>query len=253
MSYRLQTKRNQRTPKSLLFLSLLILLVALFLFTPLSNSMRFLVHSLGTDSAVSGILGWFSFKSSLLEENKNLSEEVASLKALSLERDALLSENLALKEISKSEESLIASVLLHPGFSPYDSLLVSKGSASGVALGDLVLFHAIAIGEVSEVNKNTSRVTLFSTGGKTFPVHIGENKIEAEARGLGGGTFEIMMPANAEVMIGDTVLMPASLTRIFGRIEDIEKTDGEPFQRLLFSLPVNINDVQFVVIEKPEI
>jgi len=253
MNYHSRIKRRTFISKPVAFLLFCLFILSVFFFSPVSNGFRFLAHSIRGDKLIKGLFDLFASKRSLIEENTALELKISELELGLIERDVLIAENEELKGIKTGKNSLVATVLLHPGFSPFDTLFISKGASDSVELGDLVLYHSLVIGEISEVNTNTSRVVLFSMGDKTFPVRIGKNRIEAEARGLGGGTFEVRLPKNVPIENGDPVLLSADKPRIFGRVEDIEFEESDAFQRILFALPININNIDFVTIEKHDL
>lgn len=253
MNYHSRIKKRTFISKPVAFLLFCLFITSIFFFSPISNGFRFLAHSMKGDRLVKGLFDLFALKRTLIEENKSLKLKVSELELGLIDKDILVAENEELKGIKVGKNSLVATVLLHPGFSPFDTLLVSRGASAGVELGDLVLYHSLVIGEISEVNPTTSRVVLFSMGDKTFPVRIGKNRVEAEARGLGGGTFEVRLPKNVPIENGDPVLLSADKPRVFGRVEDIEVEESDAFQRILFALPININNIDFVTIEKHDL
>ncbi len=255
MSYLLQTKKHKSGLKPVLIVVFVIIVLGGILFSPFSSAFKYIASYTGADKLRDNVSRWFKIKSLLVVENRTLENKINELKAQVADRDVLLYQNEELKglNVSDTSQKKIATVLLHPGFSPYDSFVISLGSKDDVLLGDLVSFHSLVIGEVSEVNTNTSRVTLFSTSGKTFPVRIGKLGIESEAKGLGGGSFEILLPKNVVVEIGETVYLASNLPRVFGKVMDIESVENDAFQRVLFSLPININKVEFVTLDKRDL
>ncbi|MCK5027628.1 MAG: hypothetical protein KAS07_04365, partial [Candidatus Pacebacteria bacterium] len=72
----------------------------------------------------------------------------------------------------------------------------------------------------------------------------------AEAIGLGGGNFEIKLPKNSHVSIGDTVYMSGIDSRVFGIVEKIESGTKDAFERILFKSPVSPFTVRFVEVIK---
>jgi cell shape-determining protein MreC len=247
MNFHSSTKKP-KSNASFIFFIFLIIFGSIF-FSPLSNLFQSLASTLQTTKLSYSLVNFFSTKKSLTKERDLLLQKNQDLMVISLERDLLLEENQKLKSL-QSKESLIATVLLHPGFSPFDTFIISKGSIDGVVLGDLVRFNALILGEISEVNEFSSRVTLFSSSGQIFPVIIGQHHIEVEARGLGGGTFEALIPNNIEVSIGDTAIFAYNTPRLLGVIQHIEVEKNSVFKKILFGLPININSIEFVSIDK---
>lgn len=254
MSYPLQTKKkNNKFKKGSLFLFVLLILVGILFFRPFSVSVRYLASKLSSLFPISSLSSWLHTKSYLIEENQRLKESLLEANSKLFDRDIILEENLKYKKLDESnkEDSIVSPVLLRPGFSPYDTIVLGKGSLDGVNLGASVYFNSLAIGEISEVGDKMSKATLFSSSGKTFPVNINNNKLETEAKGLGGGSFEIMIPKNIKVEIGEVVTFANHPNRVIGIVEDVgEKNDNDTFQRILFSLPININSLDFVFIDK---
>ncbi len=254
MNYHSSIKKSKKDSKTFFFF-LILVICGLVIFTPLSNLFQSITASLKTSNLSYSIISFFSSKKTLLKERDELLKKNTELTLLSLERDILLKENLELKKMSetKSSSSVIANVLLHPGFSPFDTFVIGKGRDFGVELGNLVRSEGLILGEISEVNEHTSRVTLFSSSGNTFPITIGKQRFEVEATGLGGGTFEALLPKNVEIEIGDIAIFAFNTPRLLGTVKDIETDKNGIFKKVLFSLPININTVEFVTIEKREI
>lgn len=254
MNYHLQTNRKiKKINKAPLFVLFFLLFVGFFIFKPLEISVKYLGSGIARVFPVRNIADWFVTKNALLEENRTLKQQIAEAESKIFDRDILFEENQKYKQItdgSQNKNLILAKVLLRPGFSPYDTVVIERGSRDGIFLGDVAYFNSLAIGEVSEVGNSMSKVTLYSSGGKTFPVNINENKIEVEAVGLGGGTFEIMIPNNIKVEKGEIVTFANNPSKVAGVVEDIgSKNENDTFQRILFSLPININSLDFISIE----
>jgi cell shape-determining protein MreC len=254
MSYLSSTKQRRRTRevKPFVFLVVVIFIFGGLLFSPLKKVFETLAYKTQGTKAVYSILNWFSSKKQLLKDREELYTANALNEVLQDEIEILKEENDVLRGQGKnSADQITAQVLLHPGFSPYDVFVLNVGEMDGVKLGDFVFYQSLLLGEISEVNGKTSKARLFSSGDKTFPVRVGVHDAELEARGLGSGTFEIIVPKNLEVQLGDKVKMTTPL-KYLGVVLDIESEESNAFQRVLFSLPININHVRFVTIESHE-
>lgn len=254
MSYLLQTKKKKSGfQKAPLILFIILVIFGLSFFGVFSTPVKYLANQLSQLFPVNILVSWFHTKNSLIEENSELKKSLLDANSKLLDRNIILEENLRYKKLTEEDNEgyIISPVLLRPGFSPYDTIVLDKGEADGIYLGASVYFNSLIIGEVSEVGDHMSKTTLFSSSGKTFPVNINNNKLETEAKGLGGGTFEIMIPKNIKVEIGEVVTFANRPNKIIGLIEDIgEKNDNDTFQRILFSLPININSLDYVFVEK---
>ena len=81
---------------------------------------------------------------------------------------------------------------------------------------------------------------------------IGDSAIGAEAKGLGGGNFEIELPRNVDVFVGDSIYVSDINPRVLGTIEYINSDPNDVFERILFKSPVNLFSLRFVdVIHTP--
>lgn len=249
MSYLSSTKTKKRSPerKPVLFIVVIVFLLSLSLFSPLKSTFETLAIKTQGSEFFYKIFSWFHFKSGLLKDREYLKEVLAKNTVLEDEIEILKEENVLLRQIKKPQDKeILAEVILHPGFSPYDVLVLNVGEDTGISLGDLVFYQSLLIGEISEVNTSRSKVSLFSSGDKTFPVRIGVHESELEARGLGSGTFEVIVPKTLEVNINDKVKISLGAPRYLGVVLDIESEESNAFQRVLFSLPININHIRFV-------
>lgn len=197
-------------------------------------------HSLG--DTFRPFLSYFSSRRELYLENKELKAQIDSMTAKIADRDLLRDENKELKKLLGREDEakrVLAMVLAKPSQTPYDTVIIDAGEGAGVSKGDMVVFENMVVGEIDDVFLTSSRVTLFSTSGATTTVTVGDIGIDAEAVGLGGGNFEILLPKNSEVSIGDTIYLSDIEPRMFGVVEKIESGTKDAFERVLFKSPVN--------------
>jgi len=123
-----------------------------------------------------------------------------------------------------------------------DSILIDKGFQEGVAKDmPVITSQKVVVGKVKEVYKHFSKVTLISNREISFPVFIekeeGERKIEGMAKGKGRLALYVdLIPINEKIKPGD-IVVTCALGGIFpenllvGRLEEIKKSDVEPFQR----------------------
>ena len=125
-------------------------------------------------------------------ENEKLKKalEVYRLKELSVEY--LTNENKNLKKILDSDETLIqerniiAKVLIDKS-SPYlKSIIINRGSSSGLLKGMPVMDKDYLIGRIVETNFLSSRVLLLNDLNSRIPVTFGKNGVQAILKGSGG-------------------------------------------------------------------
>jgi cell shape-determining protein MreC len=186
-----------------------------------------------------------------LKENDLLKQQIITKNQDQMLFGLLKKENEDLKGIlnrnKTNEKLLLATVLVKPFLSAYDTLIIDTGSLDGVKINDKVLAEgSIYIGYVSEVFDSTSKVILYSSPGEKVKVLIGNNNIEKEALGLGGGNFTVQIPREIDVKEGDSVVMPSVSTNVFGIVEKVEFKESDSFQNILFKNPANIYELKWV-------
>lgn len=196
----------------------------------------------------------FTDKKKLFEENAALKLELAKKNLALIALEDLVVENQELKELGGrelKESFVLAAVLNRPPVSSYDTLIIDAGSNEGIAVGDIVAVEKNSvIGEILSVAKDSATVSLYSTPNRETPVAVGLERAEAPARGRGAGNFEVRLPKGVAVEIGDAIILPGINHRPLGFVSKIETSPNDPFQTILFDLPINLNTLRFVMILK---
>ncbi len=149
------------------------------------------------------------------------------------------------------------SIISRPPQSPYDILIIDAGSDNEVKAGMLVTAYGnVLLGYVAEVFPSTSKVKLISFSNEETNVMIESagtgtsTAVSAIAIGRGGENLEIKLPSSIAINSGDQVKTMGTLSFVVGTIEKVEISLSDPFQKLLFRLPVNIQELKYVMIEK---
>jgi len=139
--------------------------------------------------ATGGLTDLFSLK----KENERLKKELEIFKQKELNVEFLSNQNKNLKKILESEESflkkesMILSKVLIDKSSPYlKSIIINRGSKSGILKGMPVLDKEYLVGRVVETNYLSSRVLLLNDLNSRIPVTFGEDGIQAILKGSGG-------------------------------------------------------------------
>jgi cell shape-determining protein MreC len=207
----------------------------------------------GMGGFFSNLLGTFHSKKNLVLENRTLREKVALYDALRIERDATTEENDILKALlgkaSTTGHEVVSRIISKPGFSPYDTMILDAGERDGVHVGDLVLAdRSVVVGEVAQVYKESSNVIMYSSSDRKTNVLIGTEALETEALGKGGGNFEIELPRNANVKVGDIVHLAAYPDKVFGSITVVNVADADSFEKVLFRSVVDITHISHVTV-----
>ena len=197
---------------------------------------------------------YFKSKKKLISENENLKEENLRLSLKGFKADILEKENERLLEIvgRKPENNFsIASVLFRPPMTDFDTLIADAGLNQRIQKGMMVTaYNDIILGEVEEVFESSSKVKLFSYYGTKTNIFFEKAGIAAVAFGRGGENFEVILAKSAEIEIGDKILTADLRPFILGEVQKIIKNESEPFQKIYFRYPFNLNELKYVYILK---
>ncbi len=197
--------------------------------------------------SVAGVFQKTQTKEELLAENARLAEELrkANLKAGLF--DELRAEMLASRTDATSSPQTTARVLASPPFSPYDTLVLDAGESDGVAPEDLVTYDdIIALGVIDTVNGNTSRARLFSSPGTEQSVRVGTRDFLVVARGVGGGTVQMLVLKEEAVRRGESVFLPDGM--LFARVDTVVENEADAFALVYAVVPFNLFEVRNVSI-----
>ena len=136
-----------------------------------------------------GLTNLFNIK----KENEKLKQELEAFKQKELSVEYLTNQNKNLRKILESEESylkkenMILSKVLIDKSSPYlKSIIINRGSKSGVLKGMPVMDKDYLVGRVVETNYLSSRVLLLNDLNSRIPVTFGDDGVQAILKGSGG-------------------------------------------------------------------
>ena len=211
--------------------------------------------AIGSEFSSIGI--YFNSKESLASHNAELEKDLSAINARLLSMEALQSENQALQTMVASKQAnvspkntVFAAVVERPPFSPYDSLIISSGSASGITAGNPVFDeNGTPIGTIENVFPTSAKILLFSNPNTTLHITIGSKKATVTAQGIGGGNFTLKIPVTNEPRIGDAVYIPEFSPLAVGIIKNVSAQPTDTFATILFSFPENIFEISFVTVD----
>ena len=129
---------------------------------------------------------------SIKNENARLKKELEIYKLKELNVEYLTNQNKNLKKILETDETLfkkniILSKVLIDKNSPYlKSIIINRGSQSGILKGMPVMDKDFLIGRIVETNYLSSRVLLLNDLNSRIPVTFGKNGVQAILKGNGG-------------------------------------------------------------------
>tara|TARA_X000000368_G_scaffold391363_1_gene355292 strand:+ start:4 stop:849 length:846 start_codon:yes stop_codon:yes gene_type:complete len=125
-------------------------------------------------------------------ENERLKKALEVYRQKELSVEYLTNQNKSLKKILESNENLykenfVLSKVLIDKNSPYlKSIIINKGSSSGLLKGMPVLDKEYLIGRIVETNYLSSRVLLLNDLNSRIPVTFGKDATQAILKGNGG-------------------------------------------------------------------
>lgn len=244
-----------------------IFLIALFFFAVINGPVRNFVVGLGVAvfqpflNFGNSVVNWadgssylLRGKETLLKENLVLKDKLAEMEAKFLAYEILEKENKELKEIlswPNKNDFLAARVVSRPPISPYDILIINAGFEGGIKNGMQVwAYDNILIGYVFEVFADSSKIKLASFPGDETSAVLFSSNSQIIATGRGNGNFEIKIPKSIEVNAGEKVVTFGINPMLMGIIDKIEINPSDPFQKLYFRFPFNLQEIKYVAIKK---
>ena len=141
---------------------------------------------------VGHLVEFFSTRDRLMRRNAALERELLLMKAQTARTDAIAAENDRLRELFNSrarlpDDVLIAELIEVVPDATRREIVVDKGSAHGVAVGQAVIDSTGVFGQVVETTPLTSRVLLVTDPSHAIPVQVIRSKVFAIASGGGRG------------------------------------------------------------------
>jgi cell shape-determining protein MreC len=223
--------------------------ISSFVFRPI------LVLGNGISEKLSDIGSYFSSKEALFLENENLKRDLSQISNKVSDYNSILDENFQMKEIlgrkTASEIFVLGSILAKPNQSPYDTLIIDVGADNGIIFGQKVFaLGNVPIGYISQVYANSAKVVLFSNPGEITQVVVSGKNTFMQLIGRGGGNFEMVLPRDFVLQKGTEVVLPGITPFVVGVVETIISDPRDAFQKALLVSPVNIQELQFVEVEK---
>lgn len=216
------------------------------LLQPLRSSLSVMTYPLYLAAdAPSQISAWLGGKlqsqQSLLEQNRDLQEEILLLQARQQKLQSLEEENLRLRNLLDSSfkigERVLIAELTAVELDPYrHQVVISKGATSGVFAGQPVLDAQAVMGQVVTTSALHATVVLITDTSHALPVQVLRNGLRTVAVGT-GEINRLSLPylaGNADIQEGD-VLVTSGLGGIFppgypvARVTRITQEPGQHF------------------------
>lgn len=194
-------------------------------------------------------------KASVYNENEILKAKNQELEARMVEYGGLLKENADLKSAfdrtDPKDDFLLATILIKPNRSPYDTVILDVGKDHTVVAGSEVYAKGdVPMGTISEVYAHTSVVKLYSSPGEVTEAQIEGANASVELTGRGGGNFEMVVPVDLSVPEGTNVVLPFIKMRVVATVVDSISAPQDPLRKVILKSPVNIQEEKWLQIKK---
>lgn len=192
-----------------------------------------------------------SLIASVIRLPENSAALSAKVDALTAENEALSNENhvLAAKAGNKAKGAgIVAPVIARPPMSPYDVLIVAKGSDDGVYAGMRAYADGVPAGTVAAAAGTSARILLYSASGAATDGWIGDAHVPVTLKGLGAGAFTADVPREAPVAEGDPVYLPGGEGVAMGAVAKIDSNASSPRATLFIRPAANPFTMTSVVI-----
>ena len=202
-------------------------------------------------------------QAALVERLELLERKNSELQSLSLDRNSTKFDNSELRKQLNLEQRQQTSLLLsevraieYKTFS--QSIIISRGAADGVYIGQAVIADGGLVGQVSQVFSRTSRVLMIADASHALPVLLQSNKISVVAEGSGAKGFLTIegIPSTEKIAINQKVIT-SGLGNVYpygypvGQVitNEIDKDTG--LRTLRVAPFININKIKYVFLLFP--
>jgi hypothetical protein len=222
-------------------------MVATVLFDPIVSVQTRLVESLG------GISSYFRTRQALTDEIQSLKDQLQERSNDALTIAQLQKENAVLDATLglKTDSRIVATVLVRPNQTPYDTFLIDRGARDGIVLGTTVYTGGnIAIGSVARAYSESSLVRLVSSPGARATAYIFGPNIFTVAEGMGGGVLRVKVPQGIPLAVGNLVVLPAAGAGAYGQVVNVESLPSSPEQYGYVTSSTPLQSVRFVSVAR---
>ena len=196
----------------------------------------------------------------LRAENASLRTELLIYKREVQKMASMAAENVRLRQLLNSAETIKDRVLIAEliGVSPdpmVHTVMVNKGSADGVYLGQPLLDAEGLMGQVVSVGHNASKVLLITDTTHALPVQINRNGVRLIAEGT-GNLYQLRLRhvfSTVDIREGD-LLVSSGLGQRFpagypvATVESIRYDPGQPFAQVIAKPMAQMNRSRHVLL-----
>ena len=188
-------------------------------------------------------------RTELEEEIQSLKQQIASGQGVLETLGYVTAENTELRNLLHASNTpmIVSGVIGHPPYTPYDTMVLDKGSDDGIVLAAPVYYGTgVALGYVHAVFPHMAYVTLFSSPGVESTVYVFGSNIFTTAYGEGGGVVRISVPQGVPLTKGDIAVLPSLHTGVLGAITEVQSIPTEPEQHAYVTLATSLQSIRVV-------
>ena len=185
-----------------------------------------------------------SSQTSLIDQNRQLSDELLEKKVRLQRMQTLEAENAQLRDLLKARPrrdiDYMMSELVMLDNDPYrQQMIIDRGEGDGAYIGQPVIDASGVAGKVIEMSRFTSRVLLINDIQQAVPIQVVRNGLRFIAQGTGDpdGLQVLHVPNNADVRPGD-LLVTSGLGGEFpagypvATVTDVQNSTNGPFAQV---------------------
>lgn len=194
----------------------------------------------------------------LLQENERLTAANARLKMAAQQIAVQERELRELKHLAQLQQlglhSSTTAEVVSAGNEPLsDYMIINKGSQNGVALGDAVVDEGGLIGQVTELQHLTAKVSLITDNELVIPVMVERTGVRTLLYGGGGMLSLRYFPTDADLQPND-VLLTSGLDSVYpvgipvARVQQTSRNAGTPYYKVLLQASAALRSSKYVLV-----
>ena len=185
-----------------------------------------------------------SSQTSLIDQNRQLSDELLEKKVRLQRMQTLEAENAQLRDLLKARprrdiDYMMAELVMLDNDPYRQQMIIDRGEGDGAYIGQPVIDASGVAGKVIEVSRFTSRVLLINDIQQAVPIQVVRNGLRFIVQGTGDpdGLQVLHVPNNADIRPGD-LLVTSGLGGEFpagypvATISDVQNSTNGPFAQV---------------------
>jgi len=206
----------------------------------------------------------FTTRRQLEQENRKLRRKMLEMSADTQQMETLKTENVRLRALldstAKLDDRVLIAEIVKVDMNPFrQSILINKGSADNLTIGEALIDADGVVGQITRNQQHTSEALLITDLNHALPVEVLRNRLRTIA--VGTGEVERLslpyLPRNADITVGD-ILVTSGLGGTFpagypvATISEVRSAPGQPFLEIDANPSAMLNRIREVLVIIPE-